>query len=109
MRLLVSSGDLRELERVLKRLLWARIPCAVGREKANAHLGIWIQQESDFHRALDIFLNRDKPRPVPCWAPLLEMGVSARKKQPESSAAQRAKEPQVVLLGSRGSTRTGTA
>ncbi len=107
MKLLFSSSDSREVERTLKRLLWARIPCAVGRDPVNSYLAVWIQQESDFPRALNIFVNRNTPRPLPHWAQFLEPAPPVDK--PTSlPAADGEENPGVVVLASEGLTRTGT-
>ena len=67
MKLLFSSSDPREIERHVKRLVWARIPCSVCKDPADSSLGVWINEDVDFPRALSIFMNRATPRSLPHW------------------------------------------
>ena len=100
MKLLVSSDDLEDLERVVKRLVWACIPCAVCKEPGSSQLSVWIQQDLDFPLALRISVSRGAPRRLPHWArvfdsaapPTREMGLAT-----------------VRLVPSDGLTRTATA
>jgi hypothetical protein len=69
--LLCSSSDLREPERLVKRLVHAGIPCAVCKNSINSRLSVWVQQDHDFLLALNIFVDREALRPVPPWAELL--------------------------------------
>ena len=72
MKRLFSSPDLAELGRLVKRLVWARIPCAVGKDPINSHLSVWIQRDIDFPLALHVFTNRDAPFRLPHWARALD-------------------------------------
>jgi hypothetical protein len=77
MKLLFSSSDLGELGRLVKRLVWARIPCAVCKDPINSHLSVWIQRDIDFPLALHVFTNRDAPRRLPHWARALDSALPA--------------------------------
>ncbi len=88
MKLLCASSDLGELERLVKRLVCIGIPCAVCKDSIDSQLSVWIQQDSDFPLALKIFVERDKPRPLPHWASLLDLAVPAN----EDSAVPAAEE-----------------
>lgn len=68
MKLLLSSPDLEELGRLVTRLVWARIPCAVCREPLNSYLGVWIQRDIDVPLALHVLANQKTPRRLPHWA-----------------------------------------
>ena len=46
MKLLITSTDLDDLERVVKRLVWNRIPCAVCKDPGSPHLSVWIHNEA---------------------------------------------------------------
>ena len=72
MKMLFSSPDLEELGRLVKRLVWAHIPCAVCKDSINSHLSVWIQQDIDFPLALHVFTNRDAPRRLPQWAHIFD-------------------------------------
>jgi hypothetical protein len=108
MKLLISSTDLEDLERVVKRLVWACIPCAVCKDPGGSHLSVWIQQDLDFPLALKLFLDRQKPRSLPRWACALGSPVPAT----ETSAVPgpgRINVLGVVLVQPFGATRTGSA
>jgi hypothetical protein len=72
MRLLFSSPDLKEVVHHVKRLVWARIPCAVSKDPVTYCLSVWIQQDVDYIGALDLFVHRAAPRPVAHWASALD-------------------------------------
>ncbi len=108
MNLLFSSCDPPEVERTLKRLLWARIACGVGKDPVNSYLTVWIQRECDFRRAMTIFMHRSMSRPLPHWAAVLESFGSAKKRS-TPAAANGLEGPRVVVVESKGATRTGTA
>ncbi len=72
MKLLFSSRDLADLSRLIRRLIWARVPCAVRRDPVSAGLEVWIQKDNDFPLALHVFTDRDAPRRLPYWARALE-------------------------------------
>ncbi len=66
MKLLFSSSDLGAAGSVVKRLIGARIPCAVFKDPVNyAHLGVWIQQDVDFAAALKLLIPRAADPPSP--------------------------------------------
>jgi hypothetical protein len=77
MKLLISSTDLDDLERVVKRLIWACIPCAVCKEPRSSHLSVWIQQDLDFPLALSVVMNRDRRSRLPHWARAFESALPA--------------------------------
>ncbi len=115
MRLLCSSSDLRELTDLVKRLLRHRIPCGVCRDTVNCQLSVWVQQDSNFPQALKIFADRDRPRALPPWALLLgsPVPVAVDSAVPAGEGAAVAATdgkdmPNVVVVQSKGSTRTGT-
>ena len=80
MKLLISSADLDDLQRVVKRLVWARIPCAVCRGPSNASLSVWIQRDIDFPLALRVVTNREGRPRLPHWARALEPALPAPKR-----------------------------
>jgi hypothetical protein len=75
MKLLFSSPDLGELEGLVKRLVWARIPCAICKDPVDAHLSVWIQKDIDFPSALHVFTHRNAPRPLPHWAQVFDSAL----------------------------------
>lgn len=85
MKLLYSSPDFADLGRLVKRLVWARIPCAVCKDALSSHLSVWIQQDIDFPSALHVFADRDTPRHLPHWARALDSALPATK--PSASPA----------------------
>jgi len=123
MKQLCSSSDLRELTELVKRLVCLGIPCAVCKDGGNNLVSVWIQQDNDFPLALKMYVERKAPRPVPAWAYLIEVPVPAA----EDSAVPAGRDgagqaggdgaapasdgedaPSVVLVESRGPTRTGS-
>ena len=76
MKLLFSSPDLEEVGYHVKRLVWARIPCAVNQDPATSYLSVWIQQDSDYVGAVGLFTRRPAPRPVAHWASALDPSPS---------------------------------
>lgn len=99
MKLLISSADLDDLERVVKRLVCACIPCAVCKDPVSSHLSVWIQQDLDFPLALRVVMNRDGRARLPHWARVYDSAL------PPTS---RIEPPNLLLVQSQGSTRTGT-
>jgi hypothetical protein len=77
MKLLFSSPDLGELGGLVKRQVWARIPCAVCKAPVNSHLSVWIQRDIDFPLALHIFTHRHAPCRLPHWARALDAPLPA--------------------------------
>ena len=116
MKLLCASSDLGELGGLVKRLVRIGIPCAVCKDSSGSHLSVWIQQDCHFPMALRISVERDKPRPLPPWANLLDLDVPA-KEDPAVAASEGCTEPgteaknsaSVVVVQSKGATLTGTA
>ena len=108
MKLLITSTDLDDLERVVKRLVWARIPCSVCKDPASSHLSVWIQRDIDFPLALRVAANREERPRLPHWARALE---------PASNVAERSAlratngmaPPKELPVHSKTSTWTGTA
>jgi len=116
MKLLWSSSDLRELERLVKRLVHVCIPCAVCKDSVDSRLSVWVQQDHDFPLALKIFVDREAPRSVPPWAELLDApvpaagrGVVPANEQAAVPATGEKHRPDVVIVQLSGSTRTGSA
>ena len=116
MKLLCASSDFDELKGLVKRLVRIGIPCAVCQDSIDSQLSVWIQQDSDFPLALKIFVERDKPRPLPHWASLLDLAVPVT----EDSALPATEEvglpatdgidtTRVMVVPSKWPTRTGTA
>jgi hypothetical protein len=115
MRQLCSSTDLRELTDLVKRLVRIGIPCAVCKDGGGSQVSVWIQQDGDFPLALKMYVERKAPRPVPAWAHLIEVPVPAVENSAVpaggdgAAAASDGKDaPSVVLVESRGPTRTGS-
>ena len=100
MKLLISSHDLDDLKRVVKRLVWASIPCAVCKDPRSSDLSVWIQQDLDFPLALRISVNRDAPRRLPHWARALDFALPPTK---------RIRTASVRLVQPAGPTQTATA
>jgi hypothetical protein len=86
MKLLFSSPDAEEVGRNVKRLVLARIPCAVCKDPVTSCLSLWIQQDGDYLAALELFARRAGPRPVAPWASALDPSPSPASKS-ESLAA----------------------
>ncbi len=101
MKLLICSSDLDDLEEVVKRLVCACIPCAVCKDPANSHLGVWIQQDIDLPLALRVVMNRERRRPLPHWARVYEPTVPKAPAKKTASATVR-------VAWSDGPTRTAT-
>ena len=116
MKLLCASSDLGELGGLVKRLVRIGIPCAVCKDSSGSQLSVWIQQDCHFPMALRISVERDKPRPLPPWANLLDLDVPANE-DPAVAAAEDCTGPgteaknsaSVVVVQSKGGTLTGTA
>ncbi len=79
MKLLFSTADRGELGRLIKGLLWARIPCAVCRDPVKSHLSVWIQRDEDFPLALHVFTHRHTTHRLPHWARALDPAPPARR------------------------------
>ncbi len=115
MRVLCSSSDLSELTELVKRLLSLGIPCAVCKDGGNSQLTVWIQQDDDFPLALKIYVERKAPRPLPPWASLLDAPAPVAKEcavpateEVAVPAADAKDGPCVVVVRTRGPTRTGS-
>jgi hypothetical protein len=108
MKLLCASSDLGELKGLVKRLVRIGIPCAVCKDSISSQLSVWIQQDSDFPLALKMFVERDKPRPLPHWASLLDLAVPATEER-AVPATDGISTPSVMVVQLRGPTRTGSA
>ena len=108
MKLLISSTDLDDLERVVKRLVCARIPCAVCKGPGSSHLSVWIQQDLDFPLALRVVVNREGRSRVPHWARALEP-VQPATKRPALRPTNGIEPPQGLPVQPRAPTWTGTA
>ena len=80
MKLLCVSSDRSQLEWLLKRLLRCRIPCAVCKQGDDSELGIWIQRDTDFPLALNIFADRDRT--------VLAPAQESRPKRPEPATEE---------------------
>ena len=108
MKLLISSADLDDLQRVVKRLVCACIPCAVCKDPGSSHLSVWIQRDIDFPLALRVVVNRDERPRVPHWARALEPAptVTERSALPASNGIE---PPQELVTQSKTTTWTGTA
>jgi len=91
MKLLISSADLDDLERVVKRLVWARIPCAVCKDCISSYLSVWIQRDIDFPLALRVVMNRGGRPRLPYWARALESALAETK--PSALPATKEIEP----------------
>jgi hypothetical protein len=88
MKLLISSTDFDDLARVVNKLVWAYIPCAVCRDPVTSGLSVWIQQDIDFPLAVHVTVNRDAPRRLPHWARVYESSLP-RSKRGAADAAHR--------------------
>ena len=108
MKLLITSTDLDDLERVVKRLVWNRIPCAVCKDPGSPHLSVWIQRDLDFPLALRVVANREERPDLPHWARALEPTPALTERfalRPASGIAP----PQELLVESETLTWTETA
>ena len=108
MKLLITSSDFDDLERLVKRLVWARIPCAVRKDPGTSHLSVWIQRDIDFPLALRAVVNREERPRLPHWARALEPAptVTDRSGLPATDGIA---PPQELLVRSKTPTWTGTA
>lgn len=111
-----ASSDLGELQSLVKRLLHIGIPCAVCKDSINSQLSVWIQQDNDFPLALKIFVEQDKPRPLPHWARVLDLVPPATGDSALPATEERAvaatdgiSTPSVIVVQPKGPTRTGSA
>jgi len=108
MKLLISSADLDDLQRIVKRLVCACIPCAVCKDPGSSHLSVWIQQDLDFPLALRVVMNREERASLPHWACALESALTVTKRS--ALPASNGVEPLEELVGeSKTTTSTGTA
>jgi hypothetical protein len=78
MRELYSSSELREHTELVKRLLDRGIPCAVFKKSGNRRLSVWIQHDSNFPQAVEVFADQNRGRPLPPWACVLEESLLER-------------------------------
>jgi hypothetical protein len=108
MKLLITSTDLDDLGRLVKRLVWARIPCAVGKDPGTSHLSVWIQRDIDFPLALRVIVNREERPRLPHWARALEPGLAVAERS-ALPATNGIAAPQELLVQSETSTWTRTA
>ena len=72
MRVLYSSANLREHTELIKRLLDRAITCAVIKKSGNCQLSVWIQHDSNYPQAVEVFAGQNRGRPLPPWACVLE-------------------------------------
>jgi hypothetical protein len=72
MRELCSSSDLREHTELVKRLLDRGIPCAVFKQPVNSRLTVWIQHDSNYPQAVNVFADQNRARPLAPWVSVLE-------------------------------------
>ena len=77
MKLLFSSPDLGELGHLVKRLVWASIPCAVCKDPVTSQLSVWVQQDIDLPLALRFVTHREARPRLPYWARALDSTPSA--------------------------------
>jgi hypothetical protein len=108
MKLLLTSTDLDDLERIVKRLACACIPCAICKDPGSSHLSVWIQRDIDFPLALRVVVNRDERPRLPHWARALEPALPATRRS-ALRATNGITPPQELLVQSKTSTWTGTA
>jgi hypothetical protein len=123
MKLLCASSDLGELKELVKRLVRFGIPCAVCKDCIDSQLSVWIQQDNHFPLALKVFVERDKPRPLPHWASLLDLAAPATEDSalpaPEDFGLRATEDfalaapdgidiTRAALVQSKGPTRTGS-
>jgi hypothetical protein len=80
MKLLLSSPDLGDLARIVRKLVWSSIPCAVCKDQGPSPFSLWIQQDTDFPLALRLAAGRDKPRSLPHWARVFDPPPLPRKR-----------------------------
>ncbi len=108
MKLLICSTDLDDLERVVKRLVCARIPCAVCKDPGSFRISVWIQQDFDFPLALRAVANREARARLPHWARVLEWTPPAVKDS-ASPTANEMQLPSRLFAQPKVPTWTGTA
>lgn len=101
MKLLISSTDLDDLQRVVKRLVSACIPCAVCKDPDSSHLSVWIQQDLDFPLALRVVMNREERARVPHWARALEPALPTNERPATWTGTACVKNPGGVAQGTR--------
>ena len=106
MKLLCASSDLGELKELVKRLVRIGIPCAVCKDCIDSQLSVWIQQDNHFPLALKVFVERDKPRPLPHWASLLDLAAPATE-DPAVPAAEDCASPATGETALHASEKTG--
>ncbi len=113
MKLLCLSSDLRDVAELVEALLRIGIRCAV-HEYSNSQVGVWVQQDTDLSRGLQVTTDRQNPRPLPPWASLLgapdevEQSDGAESEVSAPRPAGGTNTPSLVVVRSEGSTRTGT-
>src|SRR5512137_602970 len=108
MKLLTSSADFDDLQRVVKRLVCAGIPCAVCKDPGRSHLSVWIQQDRDFPLALHAVMKREERARLPHWARALEPSLPTNQRSALPATNGIAPPPESVAQ-SKTTTRTGTA
>jgi hypothetical protein len=79
MRVLYSSSNLREHAELIKRLLDRGIPCAVFKKSRNSQPSVWIQHDSNFPQAVEVFADQNRTRPLPPWLSVLEKFLLERR------------------------------
>jgi hypothetical protein len=72
MRVLYSSSNLREHTELIKRLLDRAIPCAVIKKSGNCQLSVWIQHDSNYPQAVEVFADQNRGRPLAPWVCVLQ-------------------------------------
>ena len=108
MKLLITSTDLDDLGRIVKRLVCARIPCAVCKDPGSSRLSVWIQRDIDFPLALRVVVNREERPRLPHWARALESALTVTKRS-ALPATNGIEPPRELLVQSKTPTWTGTA
>ena len=108
MKLLVSSTDLDDLGRIVKRLVCACIPCAVCKDPGSSHLSVWIQRDIDFPLALRTVVNREQRPRLPHWARALEPAPAVTERS-ALGATNGIAPPKELLVQSETLTWTETA
>jgi hypothetical protein len=108
MKLLITSTDLDDLQRVVKRLVCAGIPCAVYRDPGSPHLSVWIQQDLDFPLAVRVVMNREERARLPHWARALEPSLTTNQRS-ASPVTNGTEPPRELVAESMTTTWTGTA
>jgi hypothetical protein len=72
MKVLYSSSNIREHTELVKRLLDRAIPCAVLKKSGNSQPSVWIQHDSNFPQAVEVFADQNRARPLPPWVSVLD-------------------------------------